>query len=186
MSSVFLDPASDVSTSWNIIFPTTPTTHFDKISKAIRQPTAPLTTSFVNDQANSGSHSEEYLFGTTSAIGSGTVSAVTLWVYDLLQVGVVGQVQLSGSIKTPGKNGGAYLALVTVNPTTVGWQSLAFTGLSWSQSDINAITAKLTAIHPTTKLATSLINYASYLEITYSSGASFHQGLPLPIFMRPD
>jgi hypothetical protein len=147
MATYTIDPTSDAKQQWTATFPTSGQTAWSNTNKAVRQPTAPSTSSGVDDTAAAG-HLLECQFPLTLGTNE-EITGFTLWVYGSCTV--AGGSSAGCSVQLP--NGtAAYL------PTTAGWVSSTVSDTS------GAITPPLTAV-ATATTGTSNI-YSWYVVVT--------------------
>ncbi len=130
------------------------TYHYECIDEAVSEPD-----SGGSDYISAGSvrFSDEFEMGTVD-MGGGSASSVEVWVLGYGSKPAETDVTLYWS-------GGNTSAQIVTLPTSEGWVSTTFTGLSLSQDDLNSLRIRLT----TTQGGRSYLVNVLYADVTYTS-----------------
>jgi hypothetical protein len=126
-SSAYLYPTGDAYAGFPYIYPTTPTTHYDKVDEA----TADDDTTYVYGAADGQTYTDRY-YKTTLSIGTSKISAVDIIIRykgSGLQVGfyIGTTLYLSSNL----------LSKTVWTTTSVRWYKNPATGNDWTQDDVN-------------------------------------------------
>ncbi|MBW6441700.1 hypothetical protein K0B04_02200 [Patescibacteria group bacterium] len=153
--NAYIRPDGDTTT---IQWTSTAATHYTEIDEAVVQPTAGTTTDYVNN-GGTATNLDRYTMGTISSVIQAT--QVVVWVYGYStknNSSTSVDLYYNGSLQNQGS--------VTFG-TSYSWQSVTFTGLTLSQSDIDSLEIEITgdAGGRTYYVATL------YADVTYTAGS---------------
>jgi hypothetical protein len=168
MPTGYCEANATASTSGSSPFIASAGTRHECVDDGTRQPTAPANTTsdVITDGRGVASGTGEVVFDMGTLESVDAVSAVKIWCYAHKSTPQVSELLVS--VKP---NGGAFATNVGSGglSTTKGWLSFDFTGLSWSQSELDGFQVRLQHVGAGTgKNSSSVLIYAMYAEVTYT------------------
>ena len=156
----YVDPNGDQTVTNAFLF-SSGTTHYVLIDDGTRQPTTPNTADYIQEtSAGTGN----VAFSMTTLTGVSSVSSIKVWIYGLKNN--VGDT-FTGNISKDGSN---WATAQDFGLTTSGsWKGVTFSGLSWTQADLDALQVRLIA---NVNVGGPTYCYAMYAEITYTASTT--------------
>lgn len=140
--------------------PTPTGTHYTTVDDHIFQPTTPTTTDYVSCSVNKG---DNFAMGTTTNVAS--VSSVTVWLYENTKINNTFVGELWNSAHTTQYGTSQYFTHVT----SAQWQSVTFSGLSLTQSQLDDLQVAVRNINQSSTSGGSVTAfYAMYATVTYT------------------
>ena len=159
MPTGYIDPNGDIQVGWS---PSPPPAHYTLINKAVRQPTAPSTATYISKTGVSPADYVADAFDMTTISTATTVSRIKIWWYG-------NQTGTGSNFYTNLIIGGVGIPGPTQNFSSSGynswsWEYTTFDG-NWTQADLDSIRVD---IWHANSMSETIQVAAMYGEITYS------------------
>lgn len=164
--TALFQPDGDVGTPQWLIYPASPTTHFDKVADGILQPTAGDLTDYINAAATGGLID---IFNTNTIAGTNTATNVTVWAYTENPGYVTYGNRIYVKVSTTGGGWTTLTDISSHNDLPREWHYVSFDG-SWTQANLDDLQIHVEDLRLG---AAARYVYSLYAVVTYTaSGGS--------------